>query len=216
MATTSNASIHPAGAGPPQGQRRIARRDKLIAYVNTFKSAENLPTRLYYHIDPKPQFVAIFNDDTADGPGWGDFKAEYNAPLSKEWQEWITNSGRRGSSGGVRVLHRAQRPRCDGTAERRHSGNRFDAAIEEGRQLRERRAPGQRPNAAHLRRNRDGEGRRERPVQRSGSHRDHDSGFRGLDGCRPPGRRSFVTGSTARASSCGTTSNARIRCWRPP
>ncbi|AOJ09628.1 DUF2303 family protein [Burkholderia mayonis] len=64
-----------------------------IAYVNEFKGgaelkAGRLSARLYYRIEPKPQFVAVLNDNTGDAPAWGDFRAEYDAPLSKEWLTW--------------------------------------------------------------------------------------------------------------------------------
>ncbi|MDN7179062.1 YfdQ family protein [Caballeronia sp. SEWSISQ10-4 2] len=78
-----------------KGKAELLDAASFIAYVNAFKSGPNLPTRLYYKIDPKPQFVAVFNDHTADGPAFRDFTAEYNAPLSKEWQEWLSFNGRK-------------------------------------------------------------------------------------------------------------------------
>jgi uncharacterized protein YfdQ (DUF2303 family) len=59
-----------------------------IAYVNELKTGPIGMTRLYYRIEPKPQFVAVLNDNSGYSPAWGDFRAEYNAPLSKEWLTW--------------------------------------------------------------------------------------------------------------------------------
>ncbi|CAB3972265.1 MULTISPECIES: DUF2303 family protein [Burkholderia] len=76
-----------------------------IAYVNEFKGGTTpahdakavssaRTTRLYYRIDPKPQFVAVLNDNTGDAPAWGDFRAVYDAPLSKEWKAWTEMDGK--------------------------------------------------------------------------------------------------------------------------
>lgn len=78
-----------------KGKAELLDAASFIAYVNAFKGGEKLPTRLYYKIDPRPQFVAVFNDHTADGPAFRDFTAEYNAPLSKEWGEWTANNGKK-------------------------------------------------------------------------------------------------------------------------
>lgn len=65
-----------------------------IAYVNDLKTGADRATRLYYRIEPKPQFVAVLNDNTGDAPAWGDFRAEYDAPLSKEWLTWLGQDGK--------------------------------------------------------------------------------------------------------------------------
>lgn len=57
--------------------------DSFIAVVNDQKTDD---TRLFSTINP-PTFTAVFNH-TAAGPGWGDHRAKYNAPLSPEWVAW--------------------------------------------------------------------------------------------------------------------------------
>lgn len=50
-------------------------------------------TRLFSTINP-PTFTAVFNH-TAEGPGWGDHQAKYNAPLSPEWKAWTSIDGKK-------------------------------------------------------------------------------------------------------------------------
>lgn len=57
--------------------------ESFIAVVNDQKNGN---TRLFSTINP-PTFTAVFNHH-ANGPGWGDHKAEYHAPLSPEWLAW--------------------------------------------------------------------------------------------------------------------------------
>lgn len=57
--------------------------ESFISVVND-QSGSN--TRLFSTINP-PTFTAVFNHH-ADEAGWGDHKAQYNAPLSPEWVEW--------------------------------------------------------------------------------------------------------------------------------
>lgn len=40
-------------------------------------------------------FRAIFNHHACDAPGWGDFTASYDCPLSPEWVTWNAHSGDR-------------------------------------------------------------------------------------------------------------------------
>ncbi|MBU9386597.1 DUF2303 family protein [Burkholderia multivorans] len=70
-----------------RGSAELLDAASFIAYVNKFKDAGGT-TRIYFRTDPKPQFVAVLNDSTADAPAWADFRATYNAPLSKEWVTW--------------------------------------------------------------------------------------------------------------------------------
>lgn len=41
------------------------------------------------------KFRAVFNHHASDAPGWADFGATYDCPLSPEWQIWKGNSGKR-------------------------------------------------------------------------------------------------------------------------
>ncbi len=50
-------------------------------------------TRLFSTINP-PTFTAVFNHN-ADGAGWGDHKAQYNAPLAPEWKAWTGIDGKK-------------------------------------------------------------------------------------------------------------------------
>lgn len=63
--------------------------DSFIAVVNDQKNPD---TRLFSTIKP-PTFTAVFNH-TASGPGWGDHRAKYNAPLSPEWVAWSGQDGK--------------------------------------------------------------------------------------------------------------------------
>jgi uncharacterized protein YfdQ (DUF2303 family) len=62
-----------------------------IAYVLAEKTSS---TRLYGSYK-EPGFVAVFNDHTAEGPDWKDYRASYACPLSTEWKEWLGASGRK-------------------------------------------------------------------------------------------------------------------------
>lgn len=77
------------------GTTELLDATSFIAFVNEMKAGAGRTTRLYYRIDPQPQFVAVLNDSTGDAAAWGDFRAEYDAPLSKEWLTWIGQDGKR-------------------------------------------------------------------------------------------------------------------------
>lgn len=63
--------------------------ESFIAVVNDQKGDN---TRLFSTIDP-PTFTAVFNHH-AQGAGWGDHRAKYNAPISPEWGEWNKVDGK--------------------------------------------------------------------------------------------------------------------------
>lgn len=63
--------------------------ESFIAVVNDQKGDN---TRLFSTIDP-PTFTAVFNHH-AEGAGWGDHRAKYNAPISPEWGEWNKVDGK--------------------------------------------------------------------------------------------------------------------------
>ncbi|WP_423454337.1 DUF2303 family protein [Ottowia sp. VDI28] len=50
-------------------------------------------TRLFSTINP-PTFTAVFNHHAAGG-GWGDHRAQYNAPISPEWKAWTAIDGKK-------------------------------------------------------------------------------------------------------------------------
>lgn len=41
-----------------------------------------------------PSFNAVFNDNSADSPGWRDHTATYPCPLSVEWKKWTGANGK--------------------------------------------------------------------------------------------------------------------------
>ena len=63
--------------------------ESFIAVVNDQKGDN---TRLFSTIDP-PTFTAVFNHH-AQGAGWGDHRAKYNAPISPEWGAWGEADGK--------------------------------------------------------------------------------------------------------------------------
>lgn len=63
--------------------------ESFIAVVNDQKDKS---TRMFSTINP-PTFTAVFNH-IADGAGWGDHIAKYNAPLSPEWKTWDGADGK--------------------------------------------------------------------------------------------------------------------------
>ena len=66
-----------------QGTTTLNDAESFVAIVLDQK---NDATRLFSTINP-PTFTAVFNH-TAEGAGWGDHKAKYNAPISPEWGAW--------------------------------------------------------------------------------------------------------------------------------
>ena len=64
--------------------------ESFVAVVLDQKSDD---TRLFSTINP-PTFTAVFNH-TAEGAGWGDHKAKYNAPISPEWGAWNKADGQK-------------------------------------------------------------------------------------------------------------------------
>lgn len=66
-----------------KGQTSVHDVASFIAVVNDQKSEA---TRIFGTIDP-PTFTAVFNHHAIEA-GWGDHRAQYNAPLSHEWKSW--------------------------------------------------------------------------------------------------------------------------------
>lgn len=71
-----------------RGTTTLNDAESFVAVVNDQKSDH---TRLFSTINP-PTFTAVFNHIGA-GPGWGDHRARYNAPLSPEWKAWTGMDG---------------------------------------------------------------------------------------------------------------------------
>lgn len=66
-----------------RGTTTLNDAESFIAVVN---DQSDDSTRLFSTIHP-PTFTAVFNYH-AEGAGWGDHRAHYNAPLSPEWLAW--------------------------------------------------------------------------------------------------------------------------------
>lgn len=64
--------------------------ESFVAVVIDQKSAD---TRIFSTINP-PTFTAVFNHNAAEA-GWGDHKAQYNAPLAPEWLAWTAMDGKK-------------------------------------------------------------------------------------------------------------------------
>lgn len=62
------------------------------SFIDYFK-LHQAASRIYGQVDP-PVFIAVLNDHRKDEAGWGDHRATYNCPLSKEWKEWTGFAGR--------------------------------------------------------------------------------------------------------------------------
>lgn len=64
--------------------------ESFVAVVNDQKTED---TRIFSTINP-PTFTAVFNH-IAIAAGWGDHKAQYNAPLAPEWLAWTAMDGKK-------------------------------------------------------------------------------------------------------------------------
>ena len=63
----------------------------LVQYVNRHKTSA---TQVYAQLEP-PKFVAVLDDHDTEGTGFGQHRAEYVPPLSKEWGIWNGHNGKR-------------------------------------------------------------------------------------------------------------------------
>jgi len=73
-----------------RGTTTLNDAESFIAVVN---DQSDDSTRLFSTINP-PTFTAVFNHN-ADGAGWGDHRAKYDAPLSPEWKAWTGIDGKK-------------------------------------------------------------------------------------------------------------------------
>lgn len=69
----------------------LSDEESFIYYTNLHKTEQ---TDLYYTVD-KPGFKVVFNANRPQNPGWGDFGAFYDCPLSPEWITWVDHDGKR-------------------------------------------------------------------------------------------------------------------------
>jgi len=79
---------HPARK---QGKATLYDLDSFLLYVH--QQADDQTTRIYVDVN-KRKFTAVFNDHGIGNgasayAGWGDFKAEYEARLSREFSIWL-------------------------------------------------------------------------------------------------------------------------------
>lgn len=70
---------------PARKQGTLKLRD-VDSFVQVVQDQADESTRIYRTVEP-PRFVAVFNDH-AGTPGWGDYRAVYDCPLSTEWRAW--------------------------------------------------------------------------------------------------------------------------------
>ncbi|MDB5988886.1 MAG: hypothetical protein JWQ10_289 [Herbaspirillum sp.] len=75
----------------PMRKRGTATFNDAASFVDYFK-LHQMASRIYGQVEP-PKFIAVMNDNRKDEPGWGDHRAVYNCPLSKEWLEWKKFAG---------------------------------------------------------------------------------------------------------------------------
>jgi len=70
----------------PTRKRGTTKLNDAESFIAVVKDQSNDSTRLFSTINP-PTFTAVFNHH-AEGAGWGDHRAKYDAPLSPEWKAW--------------------------------------------------------------------------------------------------------------------------------
>jgi len=79
---------------PTRGKGTVTLRDQ-ASFVILVKGLMDEATTVYGSYN-QPQFLAVFNDTTPDaGPGWQDHRAQYDCPVSVEWNTWKNSSGKR-------------------------------------------------------------------------------------------------------------------------
>lgn len=71
-----------------RGTKRLNSAESFIDYIKLHITED---TQIYGDITLRPRFVVVFNDDGKHVPGWGDFKAHFECPLSIEWRQWDGN-----------------------------------------------------------------------------------------------------------------------------
>lgn len=74
----------------PSRKRGIVHVNDEEGFIAVVLRHMNLDTEIYRSKSPTPSFTAIFNGHARDGgdPGWADFYANYECPMSPEWKVW--------------------------------------------------------------------------------------------------------------------------------
>lgn len=77
---------------PTRKRGNVVMRDtaSFIAFVKMQKTEHTL----VYGNKKNPGFVAVFNDNATNQPGWGDYRATYTCPHSTEWETWTAKNGK--------------------------------------------------------------------------------------------------------------------------
>ena len=76
-----------------RGTTTLGDADSFIRFVRPHVD-HGAKVDLFYTIEPKPSFTAVLNAATPGAPAWGDHRAHYAAPLSKEWLAWQALDGK--------------------------------------------------------------------------------------------------------------------------
>lgn len=81
-------------ADAPARRRGIAAHDEVQSFIDHVNRFKNEHSVIFADIST-PKIIAVFNYNPAGGDpksaGWGDHKALYKCPLSKQWQKWLAN-----------------------------------------------------------------------------------------------------------------------------
>lgn len=75
----------------PMRKRGHVTMNDAASFVDYFK-LHNMASRIYGQVEP-PKFIAVMNDNRKDEAGWGDHRATYACPISKEWSTWKKFAG---------------------------------------------------------------------------------------------------------------------------
>jgi len=78
-------------ANPTRKRGTVTLRD-VKSFINLVNAEKHNATRIYGNYT-NPGFMAVFNDNGSDTPGWQDYKAAFNCPTSIEWKTWHGKNG---------------------------------------------------------------------------------------------------------------------------
>lgn len=76
-----------------KGTTKLNDADSFIRFVKLMCLSRG-PGHLYFWMNPKPGFLAVFNPTDEKCPGWGDHRASYDCPMSVEWTTWKGADGK--------------------------------------------------------------------------------------------------------------------------
>lgn len=79
------------------GQAKFGDAESFLAFtiaqhINRNEDEAGERTCVYYGTNP-PRFIAVLND-TQINPGFGDYRARFEVPFSREWREWTSQDGK--------------------------------------------------------------------------------------------------------------------------